>query len=60
MTKGEDVTDWTHETLTLNYRNTDRQPKWIVVVASASKFGDFFTGGETSLLNVDNFRLIYE
>ena len=60
MTKGEDVTDWTHETLTLNYRYTDRQPKWVVVVASASKFGDFFTGGETSLLNVDNFRLIYE
>lgn len=59
MVKGEDVGTWTHETLKLKYRS-DRTPKWIVVVATPSKFGDYFTGGDGSLLNVDNVKLIYE
>lgn len=32
----------------------------LVIVCSASKFGDFFCGGEGSLLYVDDFELIYE
>ncbi len=46
--------------LTLNYRYTNRTPKYILVVASASKYGDFFTGGTGSKLWVDDFELIYE
>lgn len=60
MTKGEDVVQWTTQTLTLNYRHTDRTPKWILVVASSSKYGDYFVGGEGSLLNIDNMKLLYE
>lgn len=60
MTKGEDVTQWTTQTLNLNYRHTDRTPKWILVVASSSKYGDYFVGGEGSLLNIDNMKLLYE
>ena len=60
MTKGEDVTEWTTETLTLNYRHTDRVPKYIMVVASSSKYGDYFIGGDESLLQVDDMRLLYE
>ena len=60
MTKGEDVNSWTTETLTLNYRVRDRQPKYIIVVASSSKYGDYFTGGEESLLQIDNIELLYE
>jgi len=60
MTKGENVNTWTTETLTLDYRVKNRQPKYIIVVASSSKFGDYFTGGEESLLQLDNLELLYE
>lgn len=60
MTKGEDVNTWTTETITLNYLVKDRQPKYIIVVASSSKYGDYFTGGEESLLQLDNLELLYE
>ncbi len=60
MTCGRDVSQWTTETLTLDYRVRDRRPKYIIVVASSSKYGDYFTGGEESLLQVDNLELLYE
>ena len=60
MTKGEDVNTWTTETITINYRVKNRQPKYIIVVASSSKYGDYFTGGEESLLQLDNVELLYE
>ncbi len=60
LTKGEDISSWTTETITLNYRIKDRQPKYIIVVASSSKYGDYFTGGEESLLQIDNIELLYE
>lgn len=60
MTQGNDVNEWTTETLTLNYRVKNRVPKYVLVVASSSKYGDYFVGGEGSLLKLDNIRLIYE
>jgi len=60
LTKGEDVKEWTTETLTINYRLKNRQPQYIIVVASSSKYGDYFTGGEESLLQIDNIELLYE
>lgn len=60
MTCGRDVSSWKTETITLNYRVRDRQPKYIIVVASSSKYGDYFTGGEESLLQIDNLQLLYE
>ena len=58
MTCGEDVSTWTTKTLDIAYRN-DRTPTTVIVVASSSKYGDYFTGGEESLLKVDNFKLKY-
>lgn len=58
MTCGEDVTSWTTKTLDIAYRS-DRTPTTIIVVASSSKYGDYFIGGEQSLLKVDNFKLKY-
>jgi hypothetical protein len=40
------------------YKNS--HPTHIVVVCSASRYGDYFQGGENSLLYVDDFELIYE
>lgn len=54
------VSDWTEFKLKLDYRSLTRKPTYIVVVASASKYGDFFTGGDGSTLWLDDFELIYE
>ena len=47
-------------TVRLEYRNTERKPKYIVIVAAASKYGDYFTGGVGSTLLVDEFSLVYD
>ena len=60
MTKGENVDTWTTETINIDYRIKNRQPKYIIIVASSSKYGDYFTGGEESLLQLDNIELLYE
>ncbi len=44
----------------LDYRSTSRKPKYIIVVASASKYGDYFTGGSGSVLSIDHFELKYD
>lgn len=44
----------------LEYKSTQREPKYILVVASASKYGDYFVGGEGSVLWLDDFELLYD
>lgn len=60
FTQDQDVDDWTTKEITLDYRYTDRKPKYILIVASSSKFGDYFTGGDKTLLQLDNLKLLYE
>ena len=42
------------------YYHTDVTPRYVVVVCSASKYGNFFTGGDNSKMWVDNLEMIYE
>lgn len=51
--------EWQEFTIDLKYRDVTRIPKFIIVVASASKYGDFFTGSTSSVMYVDDFELIY-
>ncbi len=44
----------------INYKSTSRKPKYILVTASASKYGDYFTGGNGSTLYLDDFELVYD
>lgn len=37
-----------------------QKPLYIVIVCTASKYGDYFCGGEGSVFYVDDFELIYE
>lgn len=41
------------------YNTTSRRPRYILVTASASKYGDYFTGGNGSTLYLDDFQLVY-
>lgn len=52
--------EWQEFTIDLKYRDLTRQPKYIIVVASASKYGDYFTGSTSSVMYVDDFELIYD
>lgn len=47
-------------TINLDYRATDRVPTYIILVASASKYGDYFTGSTSSAMWIDDLELVYE
>lgn len=57
---GEEVGEYTRFEVELEYRSTSRKPRYLLCVASASKYGDYFTGGDGSLLVVDEFQLEYD
>ncbi len=44
----------------LNYRDTSRIPSYLQITCSASKYGDYFTGGSGSVLYVDQFSFDYD
>ena len=50
---------WKEFTIDLVYRDLTRKPKYIIIVASASKYGDYFTGSSGSLMYLDDFSLVY-
>ncbi len=60
LTVDKTVSSWTQFKLDLDYRSLTRTPKYIVFVATASKYGDYFTGGEGSTLWLDDIELVYE
>jgi hypothetical protein len=55
-----DVTEWSRFELTLEYTSTSRVPKYILCTASASWLGDYFTGGNGSMLMIDDFELHFD
>lgn len=46
--------------LEYNDRAKTNKPTYLIIVCSASIYGDYFAGGEGSLLYVDDFELVYE
>lgn len=58
--QGSTTSSYQQKDIILDYRYTNRTPKYILVVATASKYGDYFTGGVGSKLWLDNLELIYE
>lgn len=47
-------------TIPLTYRSTTRIPRYLVIAASASKYGDYFTGSTSSVMYVDEFSFVYD
>lgn len=43
-----------------NERAKTKRPTHIVIVASASKFGDYFSGSQYSVMYLDDFEFVYE
>lgn len=44
----------------IKYRDQTRIPTYILIVATSSKYGDYFTGGEGSKLWIDEFSLGFD
>lgn len=54
------VGEWQEFTINIDYRAYDRIPTHIVVIATASMYGDFYTGSRESVLTIDDFELVYD
>lgn len=60
FTSGQSTTSYKQITIPLEYRSVNRVPKYIIIVAAASKYGDYFIGGVGSTLWLDEMELVYE
>ncbi|WP_308756541.1 DUF4493 domain-containing protein [uncultured Bacteroides sp.] len=56
-TEGEGMIEFD---IPVDYRYTNRKPTAIIVVASSSKYGDYFSGGTGSTMWLDDLELVYE
>ena len=54
------VDEWREFTVKLDYTATDVVPTHLMIVCSASRYGDYFTGSSDSVMWVDDFELVYE
>ena len=52
--------EWQQVTLTLDYKDEATIPKYIIISAAASMYGDYFAGSSSSQLWLDGMELIYE
>lgn len=57
---GETIPDYIPFEFELNYKSTSRVPKYILLTAAASKYGDYFTGGRGAVLCIDDLELLYD
>jgi hypothetical protein len=56
----ETVNEFTEKEITLEYSNKTVKPTHILVVATSSKYGDYFAGAAGSVLWLDDVELVYE
>lgn len=56
---GQSTNGYKEFNLDFHYRSTTRKPNYILIVATASKYGDYFTGSTSSVLYADEFELVY-
>ena len=60
MPLSQSVEGWQEFSIPLEYRATNRIPTHIIIVCSASRYGDYFTGSTQSVMWLDDFELVYE
>lgn len=51
---------WEEFSIDIDYRRTDVKPTHIIIVCSASRWGDYFTGCDQNVMLVDDFSLDWE
>ncbi len=56
----ESQSEWVEFTIPLEYNSLSAIPTHLVIVASASRYGDYFTGSTSSTMWLDELELVYE
>ena len=56
----ETVGEWRQITIPIEWRDTQSVPTHLMIVCSASKYGDYFTGSTQSRMWLDDFELVYD
>lgn len=59
-TRSTDASGMMEITIPFTDKKTAVVPKYLIIVASASKYGDYFSGGEGSTMWLDDVELVYE
>lgn len=57
---GHDIDSYVPFEVKLDYTSTSRKPKYLLITASASKYGDYFTGGAGATMWLDDLELLYD
>ncbi len=60
LISGADMDSYKPFEIVLNYKDTSKVPSYIQITCSASKYGDYFTGGNGSKLWVDQFTFDWD
>ncbi|MDE6857470.1 MAG: PCMD domain-containing protein [Alistipes sp.] len=56
----ETVGEWRRFTIELDYTTTSVVPTHLIIVCSASRWGDYFTGSTQSRMWLDDFELVWD
>jgi hypothetical protein len=51
---------WKEYIIPIDYRDETVTPSYIVISCASSKYGDYFTGCDSSKLWIDGMELLYE
>ena len=57
---GKSIESYTSFDVELEYRSKSRVPRYVILTASSSKYGDFFTGGNGAVLYVTDLKFDYD
>jgi len=60
LNNAETITSYVPFDFELKYKSTSRTPKYLIICASASKYGDYFTGGAGATMFIDDIKLVYD
>lgn len=56
----QDQTTYKEIEVPFEYYDKKKTPAYLIIVCSSSKYGDFFTGGDSSEMFIDEMELVYE
>ena len=59
MTESTSGSDMVEFTIDLDWRNLNIEPSYIIIVASASRYGDYYNGSTGSVMYLDDLELVY-
>lgn len=56
----ESIDEWSQFEIALDYNTLDELPTHIIIVCSASRYGDYFTGSSASNMTLDDLEIVWE